>query len=61
MTHDQYLEAHHELTTKVLPEIAMRNGREDYTSSAELLTQLRAKLDSLWTEYVASVAPGVRP
>lgn len=61
MTHTDYLEAYVSTCTKVLPEIAIRNAREDYPEAADLLTQLRAKLDSLWATYMATASAGVAP
>jgi hypothetical protein len=61
MSNADYLERYHELTTKILSEIAIRNGRGDFEDSALLLTQLMAKQDSLWTQYMTSASAGVNP
>lgn len=61
MTHDQYLEQYHEITSKVIPDIALRLGRDDLAGGAELLTRLRAKLDDLWSQRTATTAREVNP
>jgi hypothetical protein len=61
MDHPTYLELHHELVTKVLPEVALRQSRGDHRSATDLVTALRAKLDALWAERVATAVQTVAP
>lgn len=61
MTHAEYLEAFHELTNTVLPEIALRQGRGDHDQATDLLTQLRAKQSDLWSQRVVTAQEGVNP
>jgi len=50
MTHPEYLEAFHEITVKVMPEIALAlsKGEEDY--AAQVVSALGARHDALWTQ-----------
>lgn len=61
MTRDDYLDQFHELTNKVLPEIATRLARGDNTEAADLLTKLRAKQSDMWTSYMAQASAAVAP
>lgn len=61
MDHPSYLEQHREIVTPVLPEVSIRQGRGDHEGAADLVTQLRAKLDSLWAERMAEASREVRP
>jgi hypothetical protein len=61
MTRDEYLDQFHELTNKVLPEIATRLARGDSDEAADLLTKLRAKQSDMWTSYMAQASAAVNP
>lgn len=61
MTHEQYLEQHHELSNAGLSAIALMLGREEVDDATTALTNLRAALDALWQEHVALVAREVNP
>lgn len=61
MTNEEYLESYHELTMKVLPEIAIRLGRGDNADATDLLTQLQAKQSDMWTNYMEQANSAVNP
>lgn len=61
MDHPTYLEQFNDIVTKVLPEVALMQGRGDHESATQLVTQLRAKLDDMWSQRVADAERGVAP
>lgn len=61
MTREDYLDQFHELTNKILPEIAIRHGRGDHEEAADLLTRLRAKQSDMWTSYMEQANAAVAP
>lgn len=61
MTHEQYLEAHHELSNAALAEIALMLGREDFADATTATTNLRTMLDDLWAQRVAVAEREVAP
>lgn len=61
MTHDQYLEQHHELSNAGLSEIALMLGRGDYDDATTATTTLRALLDDLWEQFRAVAERAVNP
>ncbi|RAK51602.1 hypothetical protein [Phenylobacterium soli] len=61
MDHPTYLELFHETVIKVLPEVAIRQGRGDHDSAADLVTALRTKLDDLWAQRVVTAQQGMKP
>lgn len=61
MTNEDYLEAYHELTTKILPEIAIRLGRGDTQDGIDLLAQLQSTQSDMWTSYMDQASAAVNP
>lgn len=61
MTHDQYLERYHEMTSKALSEIALLHGKEEWEEAAAYLTALRQAQDKLWDQFRAQASAGVKP
>jgi hypothetical protein len=61
MTHERYLEEHHELSRAGLTEIALMlgNGRTEDATTAT--TNLRAMLDALWDRRQVAAAREVAP
>lgn len=61
MTHEEYLEAHHETANGVLAVVAQKQGTGDHEAATELVTRLRTRLDELWEERRASAEREVAP
>lgn len=61
MTHDQYLEQHHELSNAALAEIALMQGRGEHEDAATAVTTLRALTDALWEQRRATAEREVAP
>lgn len=61
MTHEAYLEQHHELSNAGLAAIATLQGRGDHQDAATATTNLRGRLDALWEQRRQTAEREVNP
>lgn len=61
VTHDVYLESHHELSNSGFDAIALMLAKGNYEDATTAMTNLRALLDALWEARREVAERGVRP
>lgn len=61
MTHEQYLEQHHETANTALAAIATKMAQAEYALAETMLIKTRAILDDLWQQRVEAAAREVNP
>jgi len=59
--HGDYLEASHESTLRTLAVVHMRLAKGDIDGALDLITKLRAHLDSLWDQRKEAAERLVKP
>ena len=61
MTHEDYLEKHHEIANAVFASVAMKFAQNKADEAKELLTRARATLDTLWEQRRQTAERTVNP
>lgn len=61
VTHETYLESHHELSNAGFDAIALMLAKGNYEDATTAMTNLRALLDDLWEQRREVAERGVKP